>query len=94
MRTRISTVAALALALAILTALPSHAAPKSPGQAQQAGLLSRFVGFLGNLPGRLVAVWGKEGAIIDPFGGPGSAAPVPGNGHSGNTGAAEEAMDK
>ncbi len=93
MRVRILTVAALALALAIFTALPSHAAPKSPTQAQQAGLFARFVGFLGNLPGRLVAVWGKEGAIIDPFGGPGSTAPVPGNGYSGNTDAGEEVMD-
>jgi hypothetical protein len=93
MRFRISTVAALALALAILTAIPAHAAPKSPEPAQQAGLFSRFVGFLGHLPDRLVAVWQKEGAIIDPFGGPGSTVPVLGDGHSGNAGDGEEAID-
>ncbi len=94
MRVRISTVAVLALALAFLTALPSHAAPKSPEQAQQAGLFSRFVGFLGNLPGRLVAVWGMSGSGIDPFGGPGTPPPVQGNGLGNVTGGEGELLDR
>lgn len=94
MRTRISTAAALALALAILTALPAHAAPKPPEQAQQGGLFSRFVGFLGNLPGRLVAVWGKEGSGIDPFGGPGRPPPVQGNGLGNVTGGERQPLDQ
>jgi hypothetical protein len=94
MRVRLSTAAALALALAILTAIPAHAAPKSPGQAEQARLFSRFVGFLGKLPGRLVFAWQKEGAIIDPFGGPGDSNPGQGNAPGANTGAGDEAIDK
>lgn len=94
MRLRISTAAALALALTILTALPAQAAPKSPAQAQQAGLFSRFVGFLGNLPGRLVAVWGMSGSGIDPFGGPGTPQPVPGNGLGSMPGGEEEPLDR
>jgi hypothetical protein len=94
MRARISTVAALALALAILVALPAHAAPKSPRQADQAGLFSRFVGLLGSLPDRLVAVWGKSGSGIDPFGGPGTPPPVQGDGQGNVTGGGGETLDR
>jgi peptidoglycan/LPS O-acetylase OafA/YrhL len=80
MRVRVSTVAALALALAIVAALPAHAAPRSSRQAERAGLFSRLVGFLGGLPDRLVAVWGASGSGIDPFGGPGTPPPVQGSG--------------
>jgi hypothetical protein len=80
MRVRVSTIAALALALAIVAALPAHAAPRSSRQAEQVGLFSRLVGFLGGLPDRLVAAWGKEGSGIDPFGGPGTPPPVQRNG--------------
>ena len=87
MRVRLSTAAALALALAILTAIPAHAAPKSPRQAEQAGLFARFVGFLGKLPDRLVAVWGEAGSAIDPFGGPPpSTPPVQGSDSTGDDG--------
>ena len=94
MRLRISPFAALALALAILTALPAHAAPKSPAQAQPAGLFSRFVGFLGDLPGRLVAVGGMSGSGIDPFGGPGTPPTVPGNGLGNVPGGEGEPLDR
>ena len=80
MRVRVSTVDALALALAIVAALPAQAAPRFSRQAEQVGLFSRLVGFLGGLPDRLVAVWGKEGSGIDPFGGPGTPPSVQGNG--------------
>ena len=94
MRVRLSKAVALALTLAILTAVPAHAAPKSPGQAEQTGLFSRFVGFLGKLPGRLVAVWGEEGSGIDPFGGPGTPPPVQGNGLGNATGGEEQPLDQ
>jgi hypothetical protein len=84
MRVRVSTVAALALALTILAALPAHAVPKSPRQAEQAGLFSRLVGFVGNLPGRLVAVWGTAGSAIDPFGG--TTPPAQGSASTGGGG--------
>jgi hypothetical protein len=84
MRVRISTVAALALAFTILTALPAHAVPRSPWQVEQAGLFSRLVGFVGNLPGRLVAAWGKAGSAIDPFGG--TTPPAQGSASTGGNG--------
>jgi hypothetical protein len=84
MRVRVSTVAALALVLAIVAALPAHAAPRSSRQAEQAGLFSRLVGFVGNLPGRLVAAWGKAGSAIDPFGG--TTPPAQGSASTGGNG--------
>jgi hypothetical protein len=84
MRVRVSTVAALALVLAIVAALPAHAAPRSSREAEQAGLFSRLVGFVGNLPGRLVAAWGKAGSAIDPFGG--TTPPAQGSASTGGNG--------
>jgi hypothetical protein len=75
MQTRYSPVVVLALALALTSALPAQAAPRSLNPAEPQRLLSRLVTFLGIMPGRLVAFWEKEGAGVDPFGGPRSTTP-------------------
>jgi hypothetical protein len=92
MRTRIPTVAALALTLAVLATVPVDAAP-APRHAEQVGLVSRFVKLVADLPGRFVAAWGQEGAIIDPFGKPGSTAPAQGSNPSSNTDGGGEVVD-
>ena len=73
MRTRFSPVLVLALALALVSALPAQAAPRLSAEPQR--LFSRLVTALGKLPGRLVSFWEKEGAGVDPFGGPHATTP-------------------
>jgi hypothetical protein len=90
MRIRFSSVIALTLALAILAAVPVHAAPRSPGHAARVGLLSRFVKLVADLPGKLFPAWDQEGAVIDPFGKPSSTTPAQGN-TAGDTSADGEA---
>ena len=73
MRTRFSPVLILALVLVLASALPAQAAPRSSVEPQR--LLSQWMTFLGKMPGRLVAFWEKEGAGVDPFGGPHATTP-------------------
>jgi hypothetical protein len=51
----------------------------------QVGLLSRFVRLVADLPGKFFAARGQEGAIIDPFGKPGSTTPAQGSTAGGGT---------
>ncbi len=93
MRTRNSPVVVLALALAMTSALPAQAAPRSLNPAEPQRLLSQLVSFLGKMPGRMVSVWEKEGSTVDPFGRGGTTPPAQGNGAVG-PGPGDESLDK
>lgn len=92
MRARRSSLAVFVLALAVLTALPLHAAPSPSFSAESPRLLSGLFDLLAGLYERFGFVWQMEGSGVDPFGGRGTPPTPPTQGAPGSAGGSGESL--